>query len=132
MAAPMSTSLRPPVDFFPSFKKDDLLVLAGEYRAGTLLEWDQLRLFDELPWGPATPDMFVLSWELSGLHSNLVVVMDSWSQAPQMPGSSGCLAYRLLLARSRLLELIDSRHLVAAMALHYNMGASKTATGGGT
>ncbi|KAJ5142869.1 uncharacterized protein N7515_001656 [Penicillium bovifimosum] len=91
MAAPdVSPSLRPLHHSFPSFRKGDLQVLAGEYRPGTLFMWDQLSLFDELLWGAAEPDMFVLAWELSGLHSNLVVVV--------APGTENAWILRVVLA----------------------------------
>ncbi|KAJ5143398.1 uncharacterized protein N7515_002185 [Penicillium bovifimosum] len=127
-----------PVDFFPTFNKNDLLVLAGEYRAGTVLEWDPLRLLDELLLGPATPEMFVLAWEISMLHTNLVVVV--------APGTENSWILRVVLTpeflwlglhwaglpypaqltdySTHLLPILHSHHLVASMALHYNMGVS--------
>ncbi|KAJ5142868.1 uncharacterized protein N7515_001655 [Penicillium bovifimosum] len=80
--------------------------------------------------------MFVLSWELSGLCSNLVVVV--------APGTENSWILRVVLTpeflwfglhwagwsypaqltdySTNLLSLLHSHHLVAAMTLHYNMG----------
>ncbi|KAJ5143350.1 uncharacterized protein N7515_002137 [Penicillium bovifimosum] len=137
-ASSVSISPRPSHHSFPSFRKVDLQVLAGEYRPGTLFMWDQLCLFDELVWGAAAPEMFVLAWELSGLHTNLVVVV--------APGTENAWILRVMLTpeflwfglhwaglpypvqlsdySSNLLPILHSHHLVAAMTLHYNMGVS--------
>ncbi|KAJ5146503.1 Protein of unknown function DUF3468 [Penicillium bovifimosum] len=135
LVATVGTSVR---EYYPGMdvceeSGGDLHVLADEYLAGTLLKWDQLHLFDELLWGAATPEMFVMAWELSGLHTNLVVVVapgteNAWillsTVGIEATAHANHLPAQLTDYSTHLLQLLHSHHLVASMALHYNMGVS--------
>jgi hypothetical protein len=59
----------------PPFSKSGLQVLAGEYLAGPLLKWDEMSLFDQLFAAGFEPEMSVLTWELTKLLCNMVIVV---------------------------------------------------------
>ncbi|KAJ6179817.1 hypothetical protein N7519_010278 [Penicillium mononematosum] len=120
----------------PPFSKSGLQVLAGEYLAGPLLKWDEMSLFDQLFAASSEPEMSVLTWELTELLCNMVIVVGAgspqsyllrvvlapefawfglhWAGMPhpaQVPTSS-----------PGLLNLLHSRPLAASAALHQNLG----------
>ncbi|KAJ5542818.1 hypothetical protein N7535_005242 [Penicillium sp. DV-2018c] len=123
---------------FPPFSKGDLRVLAGEFRSGKILKWDDMSLFANFFAEGIDPEMFVLFWELGELHANLIVVV--------APGSQNAWILRVVLAPEflwlglhraglehpvpittyscNLSSLFSSRPLVASMVSHYNMGVS--------
>ncbi|OQD64074.1 hypothetical protein PENPOL_c008G02331 [Penicillium polonicum] len=118
------------------FSKSGLQVLAGEYLAGPLLKWDEMSLFDQLFAVGSEPEMSVLTWELTELLCNMVIVVG--------PGSPQAYLLRVVLApefawfglhwagmphpaqlptnTSDLLDLLHSRPLAASVALHQNLG----------
>ncbi|KAJ5171140.1 uncharacterized protein N7500_003923 [Penicillium coprophilum] len=118
------------------FSKSGLQVLAGEYLAGPLLKWDEMSLFDQLFAAGSEPEMFVVTWELTELLCNMVIVVG--------PGSPQTYLLRVVLAPefawfglhwagmphpaqvstylSDLLDLLHSRPLAASVALHQNLG----------
>ncbi|KGO75934.1 hypothetical protein PITC_058580 [Penicillium italicum] len=120
----------------PPFSKSGLQVLAGEYLAGPLLKWDEMSLFDQLFAAGSEPEMSVLTWELTELLCNMVIVVG--------PGSPQAYLLRVVLAPefawfglhwagmphpaqvstspSDLLNLLHSRPLAASVALHQNLG----------
>ncbi|KGO62330.1 Protein of unknown function DUF3468 [Penicillium expansum] len=120
----------------PPFSKSGLQVLAGEYLAGPLLKWDEMSLFDQLFAAGSEPEMSVLTWELTELLCNMVIVVG--------PGSPQAYLLRVVLApefawfglhwagmphpaqvstySSDLLDLLHSRPLAASVALHQNLG----------
>ena len=63
----------------PPFSKSGLQVLAGEYLAGPLLKWDEMSLFDQLFAAGSEPEMSVLTWELTELLCNMVIVVGAGS-----------------------------------------------------
>lgn len=72
------------------FSKSGLQVLAGEYLAGSLLKWDEMSLFDHLFAAGFEPEIRVLTWELSPLLCNMVMVVG--------PGSPEAVLLRVVLA----------------------------------
>ncbi|KAJ5282964.1 hypothetical protein N7505_000944 [Penicillium chrysogenum] len=63
----------------PPFSKSGLQVLAGEYLAGPLLKWDEMSLFNQLFAAGSEPEMSVLTWELTELLCNMVIVVGAGS-----------------------------------------------------
>ncbi|CAI7650585.1 unnamed protein product [Penicillium glandicola] len=124
------------LDTMPPFSKSGLQVLAGEYLAGPLLKWDEMSLFDQLFAAGSEPEMSVLTWELTELFCNMVIVVGA--------GSPQAFLLRVVLApefawfglhwaglphpdqvptySSALLNLLHSRPLAASVALHQNLG----------
>ncbi|KAJ5529405.1 hypothetical protein N7527_002798 [Penicillium freii] len=124
------------LDTMAPFSKSGLQVLAGEYLAGPLLKWDEMSLFDQLFAAGSEPEMSVLTWELTELLCNMVIVVG--------PGSPKAYLLRVVLApefawfglhwagmshpaqlptnSSDLLDLLHSRPLAASVALHQNLG----------
>ncbi|KAJ5213904.1 hypothetical protein N7449_001073 [Penicillium cf. viridicatum] len=120
------------------FSKSGLQVLAGEYLAGPLLKWDEMSLFDQLFAAGSEPEMSVLTWELTELLCNMVIVVG--------PGSPKAYLLRVVLApefawfglhwagmphpaqvptnTSDLLDILHSRPLAASVALHQNLGVN--------
>ncbi|KAJ5787592.1 hypothetical protein N7457_002582 [Penicillium paradoxum] len=118
------------------FSKSGLQVLAGEYLGGSFLKWDEMSLFDQLFGVGFEPEMCVLTWELTELLCNLVIVVG--------PGLPDAFFLRVVLApefvwfglhwaglpnpvplstySSALPDVFHSRPLAASMALHQNMG----------
>ncbi|KAJ5542439.1 hypothetical protein N7535_004859, partial [Penicillium sp. DV-2018c] len=116
----------------------DLRILAGEYRNGNILKWDDMSLFDNFFAEGIEPELFVLFWKLVELHANLIVVV--------APGSRNAWILRIVLTpeflwlglhwagsehsvpittySSNLSSLFSPRPLVASMVSHYNMGVS--------
>ncbi|KAJ5542914.1 hypothetical protein N7535_005336, partial [Penicillium sp. DV-2018c] len=116
----------------------DLRILAGEYRSGKILKWDDMSLFDHFFAEGIEPEMSVLFWELGELHANLIVVVG--------PGRQNAWILRIVLIpgflwvglhwaglehpvpitthSSNLSSLFSSRPPVASMFSHYNMGIS--------
>lgn len=78
------------LDTMPPFSKSGLQVLAGEYLAGPLLKWDEMSLFDQLFAAGSEPEMSVLTWELTELLCNMVIVVG--------PGSPQAYLLRVVLA----------------------------------
>ena len=78
------------LDTMAPFSKSGLQVLAGEYRAGPLLKWDEMSLFDQLFAAGSEPEMSVLTWELTELLCNMVIVVG--------PGSPQAYLLRVVLA----------------------------------
>ncbi|CAG8057790.1 unnamed protein product [Penicillium nalgiovense] len=78
------------LDTMPPFSKSGLQVLAGEYLAGPLLKWDEMSLFDQLFASGSEPEMSVMTWELTELLCNMVVVVG--------PGSPHSYLLRVVLA----------------------------------
>ncbi|CRL18229.1 unnamed protein product [Penicillium camemberti] len=124
------------LDTMAPFSKSGLQVLAGEYLAGPLLKWDEMSLFDQLFAAGSEPEMSVLTWELTELLCNMVIVVGL--------GSPKAYLLRVVLApefawfglhwagmphpaqvptnTSDLLALLHSRPLAASVALHQNLG----------
>ncbi|KAJ5502635.1 hypothetical protein N7463_005509 [Penicillium fimorum] len=118
------------LDTMAPFSKSGLQVLAGP-----LLKWDEMSLFDQLFAEGFEPEMSVLTWELTELLCNMVIVV--WPSFPQtyllrvvlapeflwfglhwagMPHSAQVSTYP-----SDLLVLLHSRPLAASVALHQNL-----------
>ncbi|OQE04386.1 hypothetical protein PENVUL_c033G03698 [Penicillium vulpinum] len=117
------------------FSKSGLQILAGEYLAGPLLKWDDLSLFDQLFAAGSEPEMSVLTWELTELLCNMVIVVGVGSPqtyllrvvlAPEFAWFglhwAGMPHPAQVSSASSLLDLLHSRPLAASVALHQNMG----------